>query len=74
MSPEVMGSLQYFGPHLHTPSLSYSATKAAVRFMEHWNTRSTAQRSCIQTLVNNILPGLSDFNSNLSEKEKLASS
>ena len=63
ISPEVMGSMQYAGAHLHTPLFvvlgheGCGAVKAAVDSkldaIEH--------RSRIQILVDNILPGLPEF-------------
>jgi carbonic anhydrase len=60
ISPEVMGSLQYAGAHLHTPLFvvlgheGCGAVKAALetRLVGH------EHRSRIQLLVNNILPGM----------------
>ncbi len=74
ISPEVMGSMQYAGAHLHTPLFvvlgheGCGAVKAAVDSkldaMEH--------RSRIQILVNNILPGLPEFDPQAAPQEQLA--
>jgi len=68
-----MGSLQYAGAHLRTPLFvvlgheGCGAVKAALKTKldghEH--------RSRIQTLIDNILPGLANVGSNLSEDERL---
>jgi carbonic anhydrase len=73
ISPEVMGSLQYAENHLRTPLFvvlgheGCGAVKAALESklggIEH--------RSRIQTLVDNILPGLPDVSSQASEEEQL---
>jgi carbonic anhydrase len=60
ISPEVMGSLQYAGSHLHTPLFvvlgheGCGAVGAALETMLH----DVKHRSRIQILVDNILPGL----------------
>ncbi len=60
ISPEVMGSLQYAGAHLHTPLFvvlgheGCGAVGAALESMLH----DVKHRSRIQILVDNILPGL----------------
>ena len=74
ISPEVMGSMQYAGAHLHTPLFvvlgheGCGAVKAAVDSkldaIEH--------RSRIQILVNNILPGLPEFDAQAAPQERLA--
>jgi carbonic anhydrase len=74
ISPEIMGSMQYAGSHLHTPLFvvlgheGCGAVKAAVDSklddVEH--------RSRIQLLVNNILPGLHEFDSENGPQERLA--
>jgi len=74
ISPEVMGSMQYAGAHLHTPLFvvlgheGCGAVKAAVDSkldaIEH--------RSRIQILVNNILPGLPEFDAQAAPQEHLA--
>jgi carbonic anhydrase len=60
ISPEVMGSIQYAGSHLHTPLFvvlgheGCGAVGAALESKLH----DVKHRSRIQILVNNILPGL----------------
>lgn len=60
ISPEVMGSLQYAGAHLHTPLFvvlgheGCGAVGAALESMVH----DVKHRSRIQILVDSILPGL----------------
>ena len=74
ISPEVMGSLQYAGAHLRTPLFvvlghaGCGAVKAAVAYKQ----QGVAERSRIQILINNILPGLPEFATGLAEAEKLA--
>jgi carbonic anhydrase len=63
ISPEVMGSLQYAGAHLHTPLFvvlghqGCGAVKAALQSKLY----DVQHRSRIQLLVDNIVPGLPDF-------------
>ena len=74
ISPEVMGSMQYAGAHLQTPLFvvlgheGCGAVKAAVSSkldaIEH--------RSRIQILVDNILPGLPEFDPQAPPHEHLA--
>jgi carbonic anhydrase len=74
ISPEVMGSLQYAGAHLRTPLFvvlgheGCGAIKAALAT----KLEGHEHRSRIQTLVNNILPGLRDVSSQVSVDEQLA--
>ncbi len=74
ISPEVMGSMQYAGAHLHTPLFvvlgheGCGAVKAAVDS----KLDDIEYRSRIQTLVNNILPGLPEFDPHTSPQEQLA--
>jgi|ERR1700744_4003397 len=73
ISPEVMGSMQYAGAHLHTPLFvvlgheGCGAVKAAVDSkldaIEH--------QSRIQILVDNILPGLHEFDPQAAPQERL---
>ena len=62
LSPEIAGSLQYAGSHLHTPLfvvLGHSgcgAVQAALETQLH----GIQHRSRIQLLIDNILPGLPD--------------
>ena len=73
ISPEVMGSIQYAGSHLHTPLFvvlgheGCGAVKAAIEC----KLNGTKYRSRIQTLLNNIVPGLSGLNSRLSNLDQL---
>lgn len=73
VSPEVMGSLQYAGAHLHTPLFlvlgheGCGAVKAALESKLH----DVQHRSRIQLLVDDILPGLPDL-SDTSSEEQLA--
>lgn len=73
VSPEVMGSLQYAGAHLHTPLFvvlgheGCGAVKAALTHKLH----GVEQRSRIQILVDNIVPGLSAADSGASAEEQL---
>jgi carbonic anhydrase len=72
-SPEVMGSLQYAGAHLRTPLFlvlgheGCGAVKAALQ----QKLEGIELHSRIQLLINNILPGLPQFNTPVSPKEKL---
>ncbi len=74
VSPEVMGSLQYAGAHLRTPlfvvlgHVGCGAVKAALEY----KLTGVEDRSRIQILVNNILPGLPESAARSSEEEKLA--
>ena len=67
LSPEVTGSLQYAGVHLHTPLLvvlgheGCGAVTAALKTKKQGPT----ERSRIQSLVNGILPALSGIEENL---------
>jgi carbonic anhydrase len=75
VSPEVMGSLQYAGAHLRTPLfvvLGHAGCGAVKAALEYKKT-GVEDRSRIQILVNNILPGLPESGAQLSEEEKLAS-
>ena len=74
ISPEVMGSMQYAGSHLHTPLFvvlgheGCGAVKAAVE--SKFN--AVEHQSRIQILVNNILPGLPEFDPQAAPEERLA--
>jgi carbonic anhydrase len=74
MSPEVKGSLQYAGSHLHTPLFvilgheGCGAVQAALAYKYH----RVEQRSHIQVLVKDIVPGLPDTARGISEDEHLA--
>jgi carbonic anhydrase len=73
-SPEVMGSMQYAGAHLHTPLFvvlgheGCGAVKAAVDS----KLDAVEHQSRIQVLVNNILPGLPEFDPQAAPPERLA--
>ncbi len=75
VSPEVMGSLQYAGAHLHTPLFlvlgheGCGAVKAALQS----KLQDVLHQSRIQLLVENILPGLSGFDESVSIDEQLVS-
>ena len=75
ISPEVMGSLQYAGAHLLTPLFVVlgHAGCGAVKAALEYKLNGVQLRSRIQILVNNILPGLSEFDAQSSHEEKLAS-
>src|SRR6187399_1073086 len=66
ISPEVMGSLQYAGVHLHTPLFvvlgheGCGAVQAALHAREHGN----RERSRIALLLENIIPGLEKVRGN----------
>src|ERR1700747_3480325 len=74
VSPEVMGTLQYAGAYLRTPLFvvlghaGCGAVKAALAY----KLKGVQDRSRIQILINNILPGLPELGAALSEGEKLA--
>ena len=73
ISPEVMGSLQYAGAHLHTPLfvvLGHEGCGAVKAALES-KVDGKKHRSHIQTLVDNILPGLPDVSSQASAEEQL---
>lgn len=73
LSPEVSGSLQYAGAHLHTALFvvlghdGCGAVKATLDTKLH----GVQQRSRIQILVNAIMPGLGDVDPQLSPEEQL---
>jgi len=74
ISPEVIGSLQYAGAHLRTPLFivlgheGCGAVQAALEFKHH----RVKQRSRIQILVENIVPGLPDSDRRLPKDKLLA--
>jgi len=73
ISPEVMGSLQYAGAHLHTPLfvvLGHEGCGAVMAALES-KLDGKEHPSHIQTLVDNILPGLPDVSSHASAEEQL---
>jgi carbonic anhydrase len=73
ISPEVMGSLQYAGAHLRTPLFvvlgheGCGAVEAALKTKREGH----EHRTRIQLLVNSILPGLPDINSQASTVEQM---
>ena len=75
ISPEVMGSIQYAGSHLHTPLflvLGHEGCGAVKAAMET-KAKGAAHLSRIQTLVNDIVPGLSELkDGHLSSQNQLA--
>ena len=75
ISQEVMGSLQYAGAHLLTPLFVVlgHAGCGAVKAALEYKLNGVQLRSRIQILVNNILPGLPEFDAQSSQEEKLAS-
>jgi carbonic anhydrase len=74
VSPEVMGSLQYAGQHLHTPLFlvlgheGCGAVKAALESKLY----DVQHASRIQILVDNILPGLRDLDASAADEDRLA--
>ena len=75
ISPEVMGSLQYAGSHLQTPLFVVlgHAGCGAIRAALEYKLNGVQLLSRIQILVNNIVPGLPDFDEHSSQQERLAS-
>ena len=75
ISQEVMGSLQYAGAHLLTPLFVVlgHAGCGAVKAALEYKLNGVQLRSRIQILVNNILPGLPEFDAQSSQGERLAS-
>ena len=74
LSPEVSGSLQYAGSHLHTSLfvvLGHDGCGAVSAALETRD-QGAEQRSRIQFLVNAILPGLPKYDSNLSAEARLS--
>ena len=73
VSPEVMGSLQYAGAHLHTPLFlvlgheGCGAVKAALDSKLY----DVQHRSRIQLLADNILPGSPDFDDTATDQQLL---
>jgi carbonic anhydrase len=74
LSPEIAGSLQYAGRHLHTPLfVMLGHTKCgAVSAAIDARLRGTRQHSRIQILVDSILPGLADLDPQLSPEAMIA--
>jgi len=74
VSPEVMGSLQYAGAHLHTPLfmvLGHEGCGAVGAALES-KLRDVKHHSRIQILVNNILPGLEAVDADSTREDHLA--
>ena len=74
ISPEVMGSMQYAGAHLHTPLfvvLGHEGCGAVKAAMES-KLNAVEHQSRIQILVNNILPGLPEFDPQVPPQDRLA--
>ena len=75
MSPEVAGSLQYAGIHLQTRLFMVlghqgcGAVQAALAAKLH----GARERSRIQLLLDNIIPGLDDIDQNLTQQPMLES-
>jgi carbonic anhydrase len=73
-SPEIAGSLQYAGSHLHTPLfvvLGHEGCGAVSAALET-KLEGAQHRSRIQLLVDSIVPALPDFEPRLSREERLA--
>jgi carbonic anhydrase len=73
-SPEVMGSMQYAGAHLRTPLFVVLGHEGcgAVKAALDSKLDAVEHQSRIQILVNNILPGLPEFEAQAAPKERLA--
>ena len=74
ISSEVMGSMQYAGAHLHTPLfvvLGHEGCGAVEAAVES-KLNAVEHQSRIQMLVNNILPGLPEFDPQTAPEERLA--
>jgi carbonic anhydrase len=74
ISPEVMGSMQYAGAHLHTPLfvvLGHEGCGAVKAAMDH-KLNAVEHQSRIQVLVNDILPGLPEFDPQAEPQDRLA--
>ena len=73
LSPEIAGSLQYAGRHLHTPLfvvLGHTNCGAVAAAIDT-RLRATRQDSRIQLLVERILPGLQDLDPQLTPEAML---
>jgi carbonic anhydrase len=69
-----MGSMQYAGAHLHTPLfvvLGHEGCGAVTAAMES-KLDAVEHQSRIQILVDNILPGLPEFDPRATPEERLA--
>jgi carbonic anhydrase len=74
ISPEVMGSIQYAGSHLHTPLfvvLGHEGCGAVKAAMEN-KLKGAQHHSRIQILVHNMVPGLSKLDPQLSEQDRFS--
>jgi carbonic anhydrase len=73
-SPEIAGSLQYAGTHLHTPLFVVLGHQGCGAICAALATKyeGAQQRSRIQILVNSIAPALPEFDAGLSPEERLA--
>jgi carbonic anhydrase len=74
LSPEIAGSLQYAGRHLHTPLfvvLGHTNCGAVAAAIDT-RLRGKRQHSRIQLLVESILPGLEDLDPQLTPEAMLA--
>jgi carbonic anhydrase len=74
LSPEVAGSMQYAGVHLHTPLfvvLGHDGCGAVTAAVES-RLAGVQQRSRIQLLVESILPGLGPFDPHAAPAARLA--
>jgi carbonic anhydrase len=73
ISPEVKGSLQYSGNHLHTPLFVVLGHEGcgAVEAALHHKQEGVEYKRHIQALVDSIEPGLPDFPPDISETERL---
>jgi len=73
MSPEVMGSLQYAAVHLHTPLFVVLGHQGcgAVQAALSKKLRGTRERSRIEIVLRNILPGLRGLRSARSTAARL---
>jgi carbonic anhydrase len=74
LSPEVAGSFQYAGVHLHTPLfvvLGHEGCGAVGAALAH-KFHGVQHRSRIQILVDSILPALDDIGPNLPPQTRLA--
>lgn len=74
ISPEVMGSIQYAGSHLQTPLfvvLGHEGCGAVKAAIEN-KLKGAKHASHIQTLVDNIAPGLADIDPGDFSQDKLA--
>jgi carbonic anhydrase len=74
ISPEVMGSMQYAGSHLHTPLFVVLGHEGcgAVQAAVNSKLDDTEHLARIQLLVDNILPGLPEFDPHASPQQQLA--